>query len=153
MTLTMRSDDRPSDAARAIREAAFVRERDWRPEFDAWDEPGRSVHLTAFDGGRAVGVCRFYADPGEDLIGGGRPGRYVIARLAVPSDCRGRGIGSMLLDEAERRIALAGGVIGAVHAEDDRYPFYERRGYRLTADVYEDGLHGWLDKDLTAAGR
>lgn len=143
--VTMRAYDVMPAAARDIRERVFVREREWRPEFDGWDEAGRATHLLAFDGGRAVGTCRFYKDPdhAED-----QPGRYVIARLAVLPGARGRHIGSMLLSEAERRIALAGGTVAAVHAENDYYAFYEQRGYRLTDDVYEGGRHGWLAKRL-----
>lgn len=38
--------------------------------------------------------------------------------------------------------------MAAVHSENDRYKFYEQRGYRLTDEVYEGGRHGWLVKDL-----
>lgn len=148
MTVTFREYDAMPGEARRIRERVFIRERDWRPEFDGWDEPGRSVHLLAFVDGVAAGTCRFYPDPG---YAGGvteRLGAYVIARLAVLPEHRDRHVGSMLLDEAERRIALAGGTAAAVHAENDYYAFYERRGYRLTADVYENGRHGWLVKTL-----
>ena len=47
MTIRIEAYDRLPDAARAIREQAFIRERDWRPEFDEWD--AASVHLLAFD--------------------------------------------------------------------------------------------------------
>ncbi|KFI49449.1 acetyltransferase family protein [Bifidobacterium biavatii DSM 23969] len=143
--VTIRSYSAMPSVAREIRERVFVRERKWRPEFDGWDELGHATHLLAFDGGQAVGTCRFYTDPDH---ADSQPGRYVIARLAVLPDERGRRIGSALLSEAERRIALAGGTLAAVHAEDDRYAFYERRGYQLTDDIYEGGRHGWLIKRL-----
>ncbi|KAB7467032.1 GNAT family N-acetyltransferase, partial [Bifidobacterium bifidum] len=47
MTIRIEAYDRLPDAARAIREQVFIRERDWRPEFDEWDAV--SVHLLAFD--------------------------------------------------------------------------------------------------------
>lgn len=154
MTIRIEAYDQLPDAARAIREQVFIRERDWRPEFDEWD--AASVHLLAFDSvdssdrpglsaqsassiqsgqpdqNRPVATCRFYADPDHP----DQPGRYVIARLAV-------------LTEAERRIAQAGGTMAAVHSENDHYKFYEQRGYRLTDEVYEGGRHGWLVKDLS----
>ena len=61
---------------------------------------------------------------------------------------RGHGVGSVLLDEAESRIAALGGERAWVHAEFDYYPFYERRGYTLSDDAYENGRHGWLYKQL-----
>jgi len=47
MTIRIEAYDRLPDAARAIREQVFIRERDWRPEFDEWD--AASAHLLAFD--------------------------------------------------------------------------------------------------------
>lgn len=47
MTIRIEAYDRLPDAARAIREQVFIRERDWRPEFDEWDAV--SVHLLVFD--------------------------------------------------------------------------------------------------------
>ena len=136
MTIRIEAYDRLPDAARAIREQVFIRERDWRPEFDEWDAV--SVHLLAFDSNdapnrpglsaqsassiqsgqpdqnRPVATCRFYADPDHP----DQPGRYVIARLAVLTEAQGRHIGSRLLSDAERRIAQAGGTMAAVHSEN-----------------------------------
>lgn len=47
MTIRIEAYDRCPAAARAIREQVFIRERDWRPEFDEWD--AASVHLLVFD--------------------------------------------------------------------------------------------------------
>jgi len=115
MTIRIEAYDQLPDAARAIREQVFIRERDWRPEFDEWD--AASVHLLAFDSvdssdrpglsaqsassilsgqpdqNRPVATCRFYADPDHP----DQPGRYVIARLAVLTEAQGRHIGSRLL--------------------------------------------------------
>ena len=142
MTGKIEAYDHLPETARAIREQVFIRERDWRPEFDEWDAV--AVHLLAFDGNRTVATCRFYADPDHS----DQPGRYVIARLAVLPDAQGRGIGSQLLADAERRIAHSGGTIAAVHSENAHYKFYERRGYQLTDELYDDGRHGWLIKAL-----
>lgn len=143
MAIRIEAYDRLPDAARAIREQVFIRERDWRPEFDEWD--AASVHLLAFDSvdssdrpgpfaqspspiqsgqpdqNRPVATCRFYADPDHP----DQPGRYIIARLAVLPEAQGRHIGSRLLADAERRIAQAGGTMAAVHSENDHYKFYE----------------------------
>lgn len=152
MALTIRAYTAMPREARDIRERVFIRERAWRPEFDVRDEPGASTHLLAFDAaGQAVGTCRLYADDhyaGSDDSQPAHPGTFVIARLAVLPDARGQRIGSTLLDKAEQRIAASGGTAAAVHAECDYYQFYEHRGYHLTDDVYENGRHGWLVKQL-----
>lgn len=143
MTVTIRAYDAMGEQERNIRTLVFVRESAWRPEFDEWDEPGASTHLLASDdAGSAVGTCRFYLDAAAE------PHRHVIARLAVLGTARGHGVGSALLDEAESRIAALGGDRAWVHAEFDYYPFYERHGYILSDDVYDDGRHGWLRKPL-----
>ena len=155
MTIRIEAYDRCPAAARAIREQVFIRERDWRPEFDEWD--AASVHLLVFNSdndapnrpgpsaqspsrsqpvqpsqNHPVATCRFYADPDHP----------------DQPEAQGRHIGSRLLADAERRIAQAGGTMAAVHSENDHYKFYEQCGYRLTDEVYEGGRHGWLIKDL-----
>lgn len=148
MTIRIEAYNRLPDAARAIREQVFIRERDWRPEFDEWDAV--SVHLLAFDSNDAPNRPGLSAQSASSIQSGqpDQPGRYVIARLAVLTEAQGRHIGSRLLSDAERRIAQAGGAMAAVHSENDHYKFYEQRGYRLTDEVYEGGRHGWLVKDL-----
>ena len=155
MTIRIEAYDRLPDAARAIREQVFIRERDWRPEFDEWDAV--SVHLLAFDSVDSSDRPGLSAQSASSIQSGqpdqNRPVAtcrfYVIARLAVLTEAQGRHIGSRLLSDAERRIAQAGGTMAAVHSENDHYKFYEQRGYRLTDEVYEGGRHGWLVKDLS----
>ena len=143
MTVSIRAYDAMCERERDIRTLVFVRESAWRPEFDEWDDPGASTHLLAFDtADEPVGTCRFYLDAAVE------PHRHVIARLAVLAKARGHGVGSTLLDEAESRIAALGGDRAWVHAEFDHYPFYERHGYVLSDDVYDNGRHGWLSKQL-----
>lgn len=149
MTIRIEAYDRLPDAARAIREQVFIRERDWRPEFDEWDAV--SVHLLVFDSDNDAPNRPGPSAQSASPIQSGQPdqpGRYIIARLAVLPEAQGRHIGSRLLADAERRIAQAGGTMAAVHSENDHYKFYEQRGYRLTDEVYEGGRHGWLIKDL-----
>ena len=96
--MEIREYDMMTDEARGIRTAVFVVEKDYRPEFDEWDEPGRATRLLAFGNGRAVATCRLY----PDLDHADQPGRWVIGRLAVVADERGHGIGKTVLAEAER---------------------------------------------------
>ena len=148
MTIRIEAYDQLPDAARAIREQVFIRERDWRPEFDEWD--AASVHLLAFDSVDSSDRPGLSAQSASPIQSGqpDQPGRYIIARLAVLPEAQGRHIGSRLLSDAERRIAQAGGTMAAVHSENDHYKFYERRGYQLTDELYDDGRHGWLIKAL-----
>ena len=105
MTIRIEAYDRLPDAARAIREQVFIRERDWRPEFDEWD--AASAHLLAFDSVDSPDRPGPSAQSASPIQSGqpDQPGRYIIARLAVLTEAQGRRIGSRLLSDAERRIA------------------------------------------------
>ena len=74
------------DEARAIRQKVFVEEQGFMDEFDDADASAR--HLVALDDGKPVGTCRFFhmAD-----------GAYIIGRIAVVAECRGKGIGAFLV--------------------------------------------------------
>ena len=139
MTIRIEAYNRLPDAARAIREQVFIRERDWRPEFDEWDAV--SVHLLAFDSNDAPNRPGLSAQSASSIQSGQPDQNRPVATC--------RFYGSRLLSDAERRIAQAGGTMAAVHSENDHYKFYEQRGYRLTDEVYEGGRHGWLVKDLS----
>ena len=145
--MEIREYDRATDEASAIRTAVFVVEKDYRPEFDEWDEPGRATHLLAFDGDRAIATCRFFPDSEHP----DQPDRWVIARLAVAADEQGHGIGKALLAEAEHRILKAGGRIAAVHSEDKNFPMYEHFGYQVTNELFDNDTHGWMVKTLKAS--
>lgn len=122
----------------------FVVEKDYRPEFDEWDEPGRATHLLAFGNGRAVATCRLY----PDLDHADQPGRWVIGRLAVVADERGpwyRQDGAGRGGTSHRK---AGGHVAAVHSEDKNFAMYEHLGYRITSELFDNGTHGWLVKAL-----
>ena len=79
------------EEAKDIREKVFVEEQGFKEEFDAAD--GLSVHLVAFDCGKPVATCRFYrkADTAS----------FVLGRIAVVKECRGRHIGARLIAYAE----------------------------------------------------
>ncbi len=142
--MEIREYDMMTDEARGIRTAAFVVEKDYRPEFDEWDEPGRATHLLAFGNGRAVATCRLY----PDLDHADQPGRWVIGRLAVVADERGHGTGKTVL---ARRSVSSGRPVEMsplVHSEDKNFAMYEHLGYRITSELFDNGTHGWLVKAL-----
>lgn len=78
MTIRIEAYDRLPDAARAIREQVFIRERDWRPEFDEWD--AASAHLLAFDSVDSPDRPGPSAQSASPIQSGqpDQPGRYII---------------------------------------------------------------------------
>lgn len=127
------------EAAREIREKVFVEEQGFMDEFDDADASAR--HLVALDDGKPVGTCRFF--PIAD-------GAYVIGRIAVVAECRGKGIGALLVLAAEREIALSGGSRAVIHGQTRVRSFYEKLGYTPFGDPdEEEGVpHIWLQKLL-----
>jgi len=111
--------------ASAIRFAVFVREQNVPAEIELDELDAQCLHALAFDGTEAVGTGRLLPD-GH------------IGRMAVLKPWRRRGVGSRLLEaliEAARRRGDLRVVLSAqVHA----VPFYERHGFRMEGEVYEE---------------
>ena len=129
----------PKEAA-DIRIAVFVDEQGFQEEFDDADKT--CIHLVAFDGDTALGTCRYH--PYDDK------GCYLIGRIAVSRTHRGRGIGGMLVTEAERQIKALGGTRTHIGAQVRAMPFYASLGYIPVGDRYMDEHveHQGMEKDL-----
>lgn len=115
------------------------RNRASKEEFDAAD--GLSVHLVAFDCGKPVATCRFYrkADTAS----------FVLGRIAVVKECRGRHIGARLIAYAEDMLKNEADFI-LIHAQTRVRSFYEKQGYTAFGeeDFEEDCQHVWMKKRL-----
>ena len=133
-----RYDSLPQEA-KDIREKVFVEEQGFKEEFDAAD--GLSVHLVAFDCGKPVATCRFYrkADTAS----------FVLGRIAVVKECRGRHIGARLIAYAEDMLKNEADFI-LIHAQTRVRSFYEKQGYTAFGeeDFEEDCQHVWMKKRL-----
>ena len=133
-----RYDSLPQEA-KDIREKVFVEEQGFKEEFDAAD--GLSVHLVAFDCGKPVATCRFYrkADTAS----------FVLGRIAVVKECRGRHIGARLIAYAEDMLKNEADFI-LIHAQTRVRSFYEKQGYTAFGeeDFEEDCPHVWMKKRM-----
>lgn len=117
----------PEDA-KFIREQVFIREQGFKVEFDDTDK--YAVHLVAYDGTVPAGTCRYYKGQDGDT--------YVIGRVAVLKNMRGKHTGSLLLEEAQRQIAEAGGKYAELSSQVSASEFYEKAGYTKAGEVYYD---------------
>lgn len=126
------------DAALALRAAVFIGEQGV-PEAEELDgRDADAVHLVAVRDGAVVGTCRLLAGEGTVKLG----------RMAVAAGSRGAGIGARLLAEADRRAAALGGERIVLAAQLPAVPLYERAGYRVRSEVFDDaGIdHVWMEK-------
>lgn len=99
------------------------------------------MHLVAFDCGKPVATCRFYrkADTAS----------FVLGRIAVVKECRGRHIGARLIAHAEDMLKNEADFI-LIHAQTRVRSFYEKQGYTVFGeeDFEEDCPHVWMKKRL-----
>lgn len=147
MELTFRTD--AFSEAAEIRRKVFMEEQGFQNEFDAVDEDGRTIHLSAYRDGQLIGCARVFPsdmEPGLEAA----PGRWVFGRLAVLPQQRGGGVGSRILAEAEQLAADAGATEIHLHAQCSAQPLYVRAGYEAYGPIeYDEHVeHQWMAKRL-----
>jgi predicted GNAT family N-acyltransferase len=127
-------------AAFALRAAVFVDEQGVPPDLEIDEHDDDALHLVALDGARVVGTCR--------LVDGADTAKF--GRLVVAADARGRGIGSALLSEAERRARALGRERMTLTAQTAAMGLYEGAGYTPRGEVFLDaGIeHVTMEKAL-----
>ncbi len=113
------------DEIRSIRFTVFVDEQQVPAEIemDEWDE--RSRHVLASVAGNPIGTGRLLPD-GH------------IGRVAVLKEWRGKGIGLILMKELMRMGTASNMPRFVLSAQTHAIPFYERLGFSVLGDVYEE---------------
>jgi predicted GNAT family N-acyltransferase len=118
--------DEATAALRRVRHDVFVVEQGV-PEVLEWDAADAlSAHALAEDAtGAPIGCARLLPD-GH------------IGRVAVVRDRRGRGVGTALMLRLIERARARGDAVVIVHAQVAAIPFYERHGFAVTGDEFEE---------------
>lgn len=127
------------DEARQIRIKVFVDEQGFNEEFDSVDDI--ATHIVMFDVDKPVATCRFFI----------KDGSYLLGRIAVIKDYRGKHVGALLMQEAQKEIERRGGKRIVIHAQTRAKDFYLKQGYSDSGknDLEEGCPHVWLFKDLS----
>lgn len=127
------------EEAREIRKTVFVEEQGFTDEFDETDRA--AYHMVAFVDGEAAATCRFFRNTET---------KYMIGRIAVLKEFRGRGLGSSLLKAAEKAMLEKGGSSVLLHSQLRAKGFYEKAGYSPSAEADEEQgcPHIWMSKSL-----
>lgn len=123
-----------------IRQEVFVEEQGFEVEFDETDHHAR--HIVLFDDEMPVGVCRFYLDDDKNA--------YVLGRVAVRKEFRGRSFGLMLVQEAEKQVRALRGDKLLLAAQTRVREFYAKQGYAAEGEEFLDEYcpHIWMSKAL-----
>ena len=127
--------DADADTVRPLRHLVL---RPGRPESTARfviDHNAATWHLAAFAGERVVGVVTFFPEP-YPSVPESRAERF--RSMAVDEAWRGRGIGTLLMREAARRLHERGVELTWAHGRDSALGFYESLGFRVEGDMFID---------------
>ncbi len=117
-------------AARAVREAVFLREQGIDPA-EEWDDIDRhAIHAVAFHTGDGpVGTGRMYEE--ED-------GTARIGRMAVVAEHRGCGVGRMLMEALLEAAAAVTPKRIVLHAQTHAKDFYARFGFEPFGEAFDE---------------
>ena len=126
--------------AKEIRETVFVKEQGFKKEFDEVDNLAR--HMIIYEEEQPISTCRFYFNEEKQS--------FIIGRIAVRKEYRGKGIGRKMLKEAEDIIRQDGGKSTMISGQVRVEKFYEKLGYQKQGEVFldEDCPHIWMKKVL-----
>lgn len=129
----------PEDA-RKIRNEVFVKEQKFIEEFDEIDDIAK--HILMYKKDQPISTCRIYFNSKKQS--------FVIGRIAVVEEWRGKNVGARILKAAEDNISREGGKSIIVSAQVRVAEFYEKQGYKKQGAVYldEECHHIWMKKNL-----
>lgn len=122
-----------------IRKTVFMQEQGFQQEFDEIDS--RAVHAVVYDGDCPIATGRLFTE---------RPDCYVIGRVAVLPDYRGKHVGNAVVQALEAWAKEHGGKSVSLSAQCRVSGFYEKLGYQKTNDTHMDEFcpHVTMEKKL-----
>lgn len=117
-------------AALYVRMQVFVIERNisLKEEFDSLDQD-ETIYVVVYDDKKPIATGRYHQINTETI----RPGR-----IAVLKEYRKRGLGKVIVKELESRGKSNGCSKSVIHGELSAAKFYEKLGYTVSSDVYEE---------------
>lgn len=115
-------------AVLALRFAVFCREQGVPEELEHDAEDATALHLVLDDDGAVIGTCR--------LMRAGD--RMRLGRMAIARERRGEGLGAALLAHAHAVARQEGAREVELHAQVAVRGFYERAGYAVEGEVFEE---------------
>lgn len=133
--------DKIPDEARYIRETVFLDEQGFETEYDENDNIAK--HIVIYENDKAIATCRVYWDTEVNC--------HHIGRIAVLKPYRGKGLGILVVTEAEKLVKESGGNEAFISGQLRVAEFYKNKlGYTQYGDTYleENVPHVALKKTL-----
>lgn len=121
-----------------IREKVFVKEQGFKKEFDDIDK--NAIHLVIYENSSPIANGRLYKENNN----------YIIGRIAVLKEYRGKHIGQKIVKLLEQKAKELGGTKISLSAQCHAQSFYENLGYTAIGEIYLDESceHIHMEKSL-----
>ena len=105
------------------------------------EEEKAHMHMAAYEDDRMLGCCMLVKEDPETVR---------LRQMAVVNDVQGKGIGRALMQFAENLARDRGYKRITMHARKTAVGFYEKHGYKVTSDEYEEITvpHYTMEKEL-----
>ena len=134
-------DKLPTNAAE-IRVKVFVDEQGFSKDLEFDDFEEKATHIVGFCNGDAAATSRFFYTENHNA--------YLIGRIAVLKEYRGKGLGGKIVTAAEEEIKKLGGTKTVIHAQLRVKEFYESLSYSAFGEVdLEEGVeHIMMQKNI-----
>lgn len=128
------------EEAKKIRSEVFVKEQGFYDEYDEFDDIAK--HMVMYSNEEPISTCRIYYNSEKES--------YIIGRVAVLKEWRGKNIGRRILNAAEEYIRKNGGKSVMLSGQVRVAGFYEKLGYIKQGETYlDEGCpHIWMKKNL-----
>lgn len=128
------------EEAKKIRSEVFVKEQGFYDEYDEFDDIAK--HMVMYSNEKPISTCRIYYNSEKES--------YIIGRVAVLKEWRGKNIGRRILNAAEEYIRENGGKSVMLSGQVRVAGFYEKLGYIKQGETYlDEGCpHIWMKKNL-----
>jgi predicted GNAT family N-acyltransferase len=138
-------DDGEIEAAKQLRVQVFSGEQGVQPEADTDGLDPEATHIVAVRRGEVVATCRLRFPQG----------RCKLERMVVERTLRGTGIGTALVEEAEREALRQGAAEVVLNAQRRAEGFYASCGYAAQGETFlEEGIpHVQMRKALVNVDR
>ena len=132
--------NKPSEKGMAVREKVFIKEQGFSYDRDETDD--NAYHIVLFEGKTAIGVCRIFESDENNV--------YILGRLAVEKEHRGKGFGKIIIEKAVEYVKSVKGESIILHSQMQAKEFYKKQGFKEYGDIEyeEDCPHVWMKLEL-----
>lgn len=132
--------NKPTEKGMTVREEVFIKEQGFSYDRDETDDT--AYHIVLFEGETAIGVCRVFESDEKNV--------YILGRLAVAKEHRGKGYGKIIIEKAVEYVKSLKGESLILHSQMQAKEFYKKQGFKEYGDIEyeEDCPHIWMKLKL-----